>query len=202
MTNRQLAAQETKRKLLASAKQIICEKGLANTSVEEITAAAGVSKGTFYTYFRQKEEIVFELSSFMFDEILNRAKSHEGPFRERLRQYMVEFSDYIEKGSVRLAQEWIRNVVNPPITENGNGLSKWRLDTSCVEDLLRTGICEGQLKKELPIETLTPIIVELLYGQLLCWCINDGAYSLRERTEEFCSKYLDELLKPYEEDQK
>ena len=39
MTNRQRAALETKRRLLDAAKAIVCEKGLANTSVEEITKA-------------------------------------------------------------------------------------------------------------------------------------------------------------------
>ncbi len=50
MTNRQLAALETKRKLLEAAKKIVCEKGLINTSIKEITKACGVSSGTFYTY--------------------------------------------------------------------------------------------------------------------------------------------------------
>lgn len=197
MTNRQLAAQETRRKLIEASKRIICEKGLDNTSVEEITAAAGVSKGTFYTYFKQKEDVVFELSDFMFLEILDNAKKTDGPFCSRMRRYMVEFSDYIEKGSARLAQEWVRNVVNPPITEDGPGLSKWRLDVSSVEELLKTGISEGQLKEELPAEKVAPMITEQLYGELLCWCMNDGTYSLRERTEEFCDAYLELLLKPY-----
>lgn len=202
MTNRQLAAQETRRRLLETGKRIICEKGLANTSVEEITAAAGVSKGTFYTYFRQKEEIVYELSRYMFHEILDRAKEREGSFYDRLRQYMVDFSDYIEKGSVRMGQEWIRNVVNPPITQDGQGLYKWNLDISCVEDLIRAGIEAGQLKDDLPVEKFARTIVDLLYGELLCWCINDGKYSLRERTVEFCDTYLEVILKSYEEDKK
>ena len=201
MTNRQLAAQETKQKLLEASRKIICEKGLANTSVEEITAAAGVSKGTFYTYFRRKEDVVYELSDLMFHEILDRAKKLEDSFYHRLRKYMVDFSDYIEKGSVRLAQEWVRNVVNPPITDSGQGLCKWRLDVSSAEELLRAGVNEGQLKKEVPVQKFARILAEFLYGQLLCWCINDGRYSLRERTEGFCDTYLRVLLKPYEEDE-
>ncbi|MDO5337317.1 MAG: TetR/AcrR family transcriptional regulator [Eubacteriales bacterium] len=201
MTKRQLAAQETKRRLIEAGRQIICEKGLANTCVDEITGQAGVSKGTFYTYFERKEDIVFELSRFMFNEILNHAKKINGSFYDRIRQYMVDFSDYIEKGSVRLAQEWIRSVVNSPITDDGQGLYKWKLDVACVEELLRTGISDGQLKEELQVEEFAHIVVELLYGQLLCWCINDGKYSLRERTEEFCDAYLKILLKSYEEDE-
>lgn len=198
MTNRQLAAQETKRKLLEASKQIICEKGLANTSVEEITGAAGVSKGTFYTYFRQKEEVVYELSRCMFCEILDRAKRLDGSVYDRMRQYMVDFSDYIEQSSIRMAQEWIRNVVNPPITDDGQGLCKWRLDVACAEELVRSGIDQGQLKADMPVREFAWMIAEHLYGQLLCWCINDGRYSLRERTEEFCDRYLKSLLTPYE----
>ena len=62
MTNRKLAALETKRRLLEAAKKLICEKGLVGTSIEEITKACGVSNGTFYTYFKRKEDVVFALS--------------------------------------------------------------------------------------------------------------------------------------------
>ena len=43
MTNRKIAALETRKKLLEAGKRIICKKGLDNTAVEEITEAAGVS---------------------------------------------------------------------------------------------------------------------------------------------------------------
>ena len=63
MGSRQEAALQTRKKLTEAGKKIICEKGLTNTSIEEITEAAGVSKGTFYTYFKRKEDIVFALES-------------------------------------------------------------------------------------------------------------------------------------------
>lgn len=77
MTNRQLSTLETRKKLLDTGRKIIGEKGLADTSIEEITQAAGISKGTFYTYFKRKEDIVFELSRNMFQKILENAKSFE-----------------------------------------------------------------------------------------------------------------------------
>ena len=68
MTNRQLAALETRKKLLEAAKKIVCEKGLINTSIEEITKACGVSNGTFYTYFKRKEDVIFALSREVYQE--------------------------------------------------------------------------------------------------------------------------------------
>ena len=197
MTNRQLAAMETRKKLIAAGKKIICEKGLVNTSIDEITEACGVSKGTFYTYFKRKEDIVFELSSEVFSEILENAKAFEGSFLEKLANYMVCFSEYIEKSSVKLAQDWIRNVVRPEFAQSSDEKSKLQMDLEAVERLTSLGVENNELQPETPVEMLSHTIVDLLYGELLCWCISDGAYSLKERTQEFCETYLSKLIKPY-----
>ncbi|MDO5389046.1 MAG: TetR/AcrR family transcriptional regulator, partial [Clostridia bacterium] len=130
MNNRQIAAAETRKKLVEAAKNIICVKGLTNTSIDEITEACGVSKGTFYTYFKRKEDIVYELSDKMFDEILSNAQEFEGTITEKLENYMIHFSRYIEQGSLKLAQEWIKNVADPDISDVG--AKKLKKDISAV----------------------------------------------------------------------
>ena len=197
MTNRQLAAAETRKKLLEEGKKLICKKGLSNTSIEEITDAAGVSKGTFYTYFNRKEDIVFELSRSMFGEILDRAKAFEGGFIAKLCYYMVNFSGYIEQGSVKLSQEWVKNVVNPDLVENEFDRGKLPYDLSSVHELMVFGVEEGMLKREVPARQLAEILVDLLYGEMLCWNMSGGTYSLRERTQNFCDGYLKVLLEKY-----
>ena len=144
MTNRQLAAAETRKKLVDTAKAIICDKGLTNTSVEEMTEACGVSKGTFYTYFKRKEDIVFELSRGMFDEILENAEKQDGTIVEKLEYYMTHFAEYIEKSSVKLAQEWVKNVVDPDISEIG--INKLAKDSAAVYRLLQLALEAGSLK--------------------------------------------------------
>lgn len=195
MTNRQLAAAETRKKLVEAAKNIICDKGLTNTSIEEITEICGVSKGTFYTYFKRKEDIVFELSEGMFDEILASAKDYNGTFLEKLEHYMVSFSRYIEKGSVKLTQEWIKNVVDPDISDVG--INKLKKDISAVEELLQWGMESNALKTNTPVSQIADMINDFLYGKMLCWSISGGAYSFEERTKEFCKVYLENLLKQY-----
>lgn len=197
MTGRQLAAQATRTKLLRAGKTIICQKGLEHTSVEEITEAAGVSKGTFYTYFRRKEDIVFELSRGMFGEILAEAKSFPGTFPEKLARYMSEFSGYIQQGSVRLAQEWVKGAAFPADCREKTDRGKLAEDLRDMEELIRYGMKQGMLREDTPAGILAHTFVDLLYGQLLCWCMSDGSYSLKERTEEFCAEYLEDLLKDY-----
>lgn len=195
VTNRQLAAMETKKKLIETAKNIICKKGLINTSIEEITKASGVSNGTFYTYFKRKEDIVFALSDYMFQKLYDEALAYNAGIIERLAVYMTSFSEYIENSSLKLCQEWVRNSVDPDIFPDGK--NKLSADISAISGLLNNAIQKGELKKDTPVELLTQTLTDLLYGQMLCWDISGGAYSYKERTAKFCEKILGSIIDPY-----
>lgn len=197
MTNRQLAAQETRKKLINAAKEIISQKGLTNTSVEEITAKCGVSKGTFYTYFKRKEDVVFELSRGMFDEICKNAMAVDGDILVQIEYYMVNFAEYIEKTGVKLCQEWMRNVVCPQLVTDEFDKVKLKKDIANFGSLLRFGVERGQLKHNCPVESLAWSVTDLLYGQALCWAMSDGSYSYSERTKDFCRNFLYALFKNY-----
>ncbi len=49
---------QTRGKLLDGAREIIAAKGVEETSIRDITEAADVASGSFYTYFNSKEAIV------------------------------------------------------------------------------------------------------------------------------------------------
>lgn len=55
---------KTKRAIFEKAMQLFADKGYNDTSIEEITAVAGVAKGTFYYHFSSKEEVF----NFLIDE--------------------------------------------------------------------------------------------------------------------------------------
>ena len=51
----------TRQKILDAAEREIGQKGFAEASVSTITAEAAVAQGTFYLYFRSKEDVLREL---------------------------------------------------------------------------------------------------------------------------------------------
>ena len=63
MNKRQKSAVETKRKLISAGLELIKEKGFDAINVEDITKKAGVAKGTFYLYFKDKYDIRNKLAS-------------------------------------------------------------------------------------------------------------------------------------------
>lgn len=197
MTSRQIAALATKKKLLDAGSKIIAEKGLSQATVDEITALAGVSKGTFYTYFKKKEDIVFALGYGAFSEVLDKAMSLQDTFIEEIIYYMVHFSACIEDSGYKLSQEWIRSLSDISSSEETGPRGKLKFDLDSISRLIQAGVEEGNLAKDTPAEVLTHTLADILYGQMFCWSVSDGSYSLRARTEEFCETCLPEIFKAY-----
>src|SRR5664279_1515433 len=55
---RQRRAAETRLRLFRCALQLFSERGFSNVTVEDITEAADVGKGTFFNYFETKDHVL------------------------------------------------------------------------------------------------------------------------------------------------
>jgi len=56
--------------LLTKGTELYTENGLQNTSVDQITKKAGVAKGTFYLYFKNKEDFIEQIALKLNIDIL------------------------------------------------------------------------------------------------------------------------------------
>lgn len=82
--------------LLSSAYSLFIRKGLNDTSISNITENAGVAKGTFYLYFKDKwdihEKVIIEKAHLLFDEAFIDTKNKNlKSFPDRL----INVIDYI-----------------------------------------------------------------------------------------------------------
>jgi TetR/AcrR family transcriptional repressor of nem operon len=98
-------ASETRAKLLDAARDVIRAKGYAGSTVDDICAAAGVTKGSFFHYFDSKEELgVAAIERFgamaatLFGNALYRAQSDP---RDRVLGY-VDFRIALLTGEIPL----------------------------------------------------------------------------------------------------
>jgi AcrR family transcriptional regulator len=65
---------ERKREFLDTARELFFTKGYEQTSVDEIIRKVGLSKGSFYYYFKSKEDLLDELTKQLSLQILAKIK--------------------------------------------------------------------------------------------------------------------------------
>ncbi len=65
-------AEQRRAELLAAGRALFLAKGIAATSLDDVTQRAGVSKGLFYLYFASKEDLVLALQEQFSREVAER----------------------------------------------------------------------------------------------------------------------------------
>lgn len=113
--SRRAAAQRLtmRRKLAAAAMELFATKGYEATTVDEIAAAAGVARRTFFRHFRSKEEAIFpdhDDTLVRAAGVLDAAPAHENPLdtvcrgiKEVMRMYAASPAVSVER--YRLTRE-------------------------------------------------------------------------------------------------
>jgi len=85
---------ETREKLLQSAKELFSKKGYYETKVSDIVEKSGVAQGTFYIYFKSKEEIFLELVKSLHLDLMKNLEKYikiEKDCQSLIKDFVKEF---------------------------------------------------------------------------------------------------------------
>ena len=97
---RKKTKQLTKDRLLQEGARIIHQKGFNHTGINEILEASGVPKGSFYFYFKNKEDFGLQLIEYFMGYFLHTADTHLAiesiPYLDRFRNFFDDFLNYFE----------------------------------------------------------------------------------------------------------
>ncbi|MGR6980283.1 TetR/AcrR family transcriptional regulator [Testudinibacter sp. P27/CKL/0425] len=87
----------TAQQILLATEKLMAEQGLHTLSMQKIAKAAGISVGTIYIYFKNKDELLTELAKYLFarvDEQLSKNLDPEAPLFEQYRQMWWNFWEF------------------------------------------------------------------------------------------------------------
>ena len=79
MTRREPIVRDTRDRVLAAALEVFSAKGFAATSVDNIVARAGCTRGAFYYYFESKGDIARVLQRDLWHQLAERAQKAFDP---------------------------------------------------------------------------------------------------------------------------
>lgn len=188
LTKRQMQAKNTQNKIYCTAIDLLEKKGFENLTVEEICQKAGVSIGSFYNYFKSKNDIlniIYKVADDYFKDVVDDALK-EGDSYEKILRFFKFYADYnAERGL-----DFIKHLYN---SQNKVFIT----DGRHMQNVLQKIIEEGQEKGEIQTQMKPREMVEYLFiaarGVIYDWCLHDGEYDL----SEFVVNYMEKLIKVF-----
>ena len=123
--------QRTREALLDAAIELFVAKGIEPTSIEDVTAHAGFSRGAFYSNFDSKQELVIEAAKAFLEALHSAARPTDGSpddpgaaYRERLERMRSVIND---SASVFIAEFALYGIRHPEVREQFAALHQGQL---------------------------------------------------------------------------
>lgn len=187
MGKREDQALQTKNKIIEAAKKLIIENGFDNVSVDDITKLAGVAKGSYYVYFKKKEDIISEIGCLEFryinEEIIN---MKDISFIDKLKYYAKRYKQGLLDLGVEISKCWLQ--------DNLNCRCKLEYDYSTISNMINEGIKNKEIKEDINVSDLTYFIISVLYGIMLVWIMSNGQIEASNQVDNI---KFEDMLKPY-----
>src|SRR4051812_23153221 len=90
---------EKEKAIIASGMKLFAGKGFSSTSILEIAAESGISKGAFYLHFKSKDDLLFSILEYIFDTVessISSVENEDMPPREKfIKQINAFFRTFI-----------------------------------------------------------------------------------------------------------
>lgn len=188
---------KTRRKLLEAGKRLIEERNFDNVSVDDIVKSCGVARGTFYIYFKNKQDLVQAISRQPFADIENEIEKMDCSIEKRLCYYAKEFTLRIQQHGLKITQQWVKNVIDPEAIPEDKDGKKLEYDLTALQRIICKAVADNELKESIPTDEISILIISQLYGVMTCWCMSNGKLNTEVLLENYCSRQLIPLLAPY-----
>jgi AcrR family transcriptional regulator len=175
---------ERRERLFRSALDLFARKGFAETTVEDITNAADLGKGTFFNYFPSKEHVLLAFSEMQLAKL-------KAAFEE-MRSANVPVPVFMRSLGARMIQEPIRNpaiirlllqafLTDSPVRESVLNLQNRVI--AIHTEMIRIGQSRGEIRNDLPPEVIAHVFRQTIFGTLLFWTLH-GDSTLLTRMED------------------
>ncbi len=178
LNNKNLQSQETANRILNQAMRIFLEKGYHGTSIDDITQAAGLTKGALYWHFKSKEDLLKKLirkyeKSFL-DNLIHAVTEVKGRASDKFEKYVrfnSAFAYYNRELCVSfttLAAELVgaHHGIEPEIRR------VYRKYQNFLSKLILQGKKEKSFRKEINAVLAALIVIAFHDGILLQWSMN------------------------------
>lgn len=170
---RQRHAAETRERLFRTALQLFAERGFNATTVEDITEAADVGKGTFFNYFPGKEHILTAFGEIQLGKLeaaLADAQGKKLSTRDVLHHLTHKLAEEPGRSPALVRSMLLANLSSEPVCQGlQRNLERGR---ALLAELMALGQQCGEIRGDCEPLELARTFQQTFFGGLLMWSLN------------------------------
>ncbi len=172
------AREERRRAWIEAGWRCVARQGYRNLSVDDVCAEAGLSKGSFYTYFDSKHDLLLALldaDATGQDQVIDQVGDHQTSGIERIRRFLRVITERGEDparvtlradlwaevaNDEKLREEFVRRV-----RERRTNIAEWVAEAAASGELV-----------DVPANAFASILLALADGLMLHNAIDPGGF--------------------------
>ena len=191
---KQSRAENTRLHLVRSAAELFDRNGFSGATLEDVSRAAGVTKGAFYFHFSSKDELAGAIQAgacTMLRGAVYRVLDDKLPALQSLVDLTHELAHWLEteavvRASLRTARE---------CGHRGAPFLDFYVDLlSAVETMLSTAERYGELSGGVAIEQASTLVLTICAGMDMLWWSGIRKGDIRENVRDMWKLILPELV--------
>ena len=172
--------ENTRVRIINSAKKLFAEQGYQKTTIVDISKQAGLSEAALYEYFQGKEDLLLTIPDLWVSELLKDLDEQlfgvQGA-ENKLRKYLWWYLRRVEQAPldakiVYLFLKTNANFLNTAVYANVRKLYSYLLD------IFEEGLKSGEMKSDLDSRIARDIFVGTMDHIITRWLLKDMSYSL------------------------
>jgi AcrR family transcriptional regulator len=171
---RQRRAAETRIRLFRCALQLFSERGFQNVTVEDITEAADVGKGTFFNYFETKDHVLGVMAEIQLGKVaeaLARAAAGKQKIHSVLHHLFLRAAEEPGRSpdlaraliSSFLASAGVRKIIAHNMKEGRR----------MIAEVVSAGQTRGEIDPRLKKEKVAIQVLQAFMGTVLFWSLHE-----------------------------
>lgn len=168
--------ERTRERIFTEAMRLFTEQGFEATTVAQISEAADIGKGTFFTYFATKQDVFYYLGEQVLQTVLER-DDPALPAGDRLRRALGSAADWFENHEPEARQMALARLSALPAQSSSPNRRRAR---ELLAEILREGMQAGELRS-VPEDDAVLAVASAHFVPVAIWALGPQGPPLRER---------------------
>lgn len=185
-SRRERRKQEIRTKIIEAAISLFENKGIDDTTLEDICEKADISRPTFYSYYPSKQELILALGEKLWVNVANEVTTQAIAKHESTQNYIDSFLKVTRREIAkygRLERELVRHSMNRETNDYSRNSNMLKALTSMFAAVYTEGRKRGDIGNRYPIDFLAEVSMGCISSVMMNWAF-DEEYPVERRLKQ------------------